>query len=124
MPPEFPVSFPKAGRYTPAGPDIPPSTQKTAFTNPFSRDASGRNAFERGGDILRDTFRGSVADVKTAGGLLPGETGATGEKTRTGAGVGFDVKSIVVYAVAAVIAVFGFLMISRGPAVTIERLKG
>lgn len=90
-------------------PVLPPAgnTNRNPFTNPFVPDASGRNGFQRAGEILRDTFTGVTQDVKTAGGLLPGPTGAAGETTRTGQGFGFDVKSIVVYGVAALFVILG-----------------
>ncbi len=86
----------------------PPVLPAAGPYNPWA-DASGRNPFQRAWEITRDTVTGSVADVKTAGGLLPGKTGAVGEKTRTDTGFGFDTKSAVVYGIAILFVVIGVM---------------
>lgn len=99
-----PPILPPAGMYNPwsVGAIAP-----AGFTNPFVPDASGRTGFQRAGEILKGTLTGSAADVKTVGGLLPGETGAVGDTTRQGLGYGFDMKSVVVYGIALLLIVFG-----------------
>lgn len=82
------------------------------FGNPLGRDASGRNAFERGTDILRGTVSGVVADVRNPLGANPNApTGAIGDKAKeTRGGLA---KEIVVYGAAILLVVFGLLMLTR-----------
>lgn len=82
------------------------------FGNPLGRDASGRNTFERGKEILRGTVSGVVADVKNPMGINPNApTGAAGEQARESRKA-FG-KEIVVYGAAILLVVFGLLMLTR-----------
>lgn len=112
--PDFPVSFPKAkaANSTPVLPDA-----RGIFANPFGKlpspfpsvhpDAPRSRASEYD-EIATGTVTGIAEDVKNIANPVKN----------------LDTRTIVTYSVAAVLAVFGLLMVSRGPAVTVERLKG
>lgn len=90
-------------------PPILPGVGK--FLNPFAKDASGRNVFQRGAEIAVDTIIGSGADVQAGVNVIQGkpagEGGAITGNVRSGAFPQIDTKSVVVYGIALLFIIFG-----------------